>query len=240
MQRKYKVTTTVNNYMWAHSRADAAKFQEELLRKGQIDIFSQGKTDVKFSLRGGKEFMHAPEDISKTRDPIAEPRRGDWLEIEQDDVKACALVRRLSRRRVYYYEALSQTERSVDRERWKSWAKQHVIHPSYDGTVPPFIVEEVITSHEERGLLSGFNATPDSNLILEILDKYGYIPDDYEVENGYWAEMYIDQALSERILQNQDNKSLKTGTDGEQGFGGDFSIGFSEELPTMDDFENKF
>lgn len=240
MQRKYKVTTTVTNYMWAYSRADAAKFQEDLLRKGQIDIFSQGKTDVKFSLRGGKEFMVAPEDISKTRDPISEPRRGDWLEIQQDDVKACALVRRLSRRRVYYYEALSQTERSVDRERWKSWAKQHVVHPSYDGIVPPFIVEEVITSHEERGLLSGFNATPDSNLILEILDKYGYIPDDYEVENGYWAEMYIDQALSERILQNQDNESVKTGTDGGQGFSGDFSIGFSEDLPTLDDLENKF
>ncbi len=238
MQSKYKVTTSVTSYVLAHSREDAAKFQEELLRKEHIDIFSQGQTTVKYCFRGGKEFITAPEDISRTRDPITEPRRGDWLEIEHDDVKACALVRRLSRRRVYYYEALSKTERSVDRDRWKMWAKQHVIHPSFDGIVPPFIVEEVITSHEDRGLLKGFNATPDSSLILEILNKYGYIPDDYEIENGYWAEMYIDQALSERILQNQDTKSLKTGTDGEQGFG-DFSIGFSEELPTLDDLENK-
>ena len=238
MQSKYKVTTSVTSYVLAHSREDAAKFQEELLRKEHIDIFSQGQTTVKYCFRGGKEFITAPEDISRTRDPITEPRRGDWLEIEHDDVKACALVRRLSRRRVYYYEALSKTERSVDRDRWKMWAKQHVIHPSFDGIVPPFIVEEVITSHEDRGLLKGFNATPDSSLILEILNKYGYIPDDYEIENGYWAEMYIDQALSERILQNQDTKSLKTGTDGEQGFG-DFSIGFSEELPTLDDLANK-
>ena len=83
MQRKYKVTTSVNSYMWAHSRADAAKFQEELLRKGHIDIFSQGKTDVKYCFRGGREFVQAPEDISKTRDPITEPRRGDWIEIER-------------------------------------------------------------------------------------------------------------------------------------------------------------
>jgi len=238
MPRKYKVITSVTSYMWAHSRDDAAKFQEELLRKEHIDIFSQGRTDVKFCFGGGKDFINAPEDISKTRDPITEPRRGDWLEIEHGEVKACALVRRLSRRRVYYYEALSMTERSVNRERWKNWAVQHVIHPSYDGIVPPFIVEEVINAHEDRGLLNGFNATPDSSLILEILNKYGYIPDDYEIENGYWAEMYIDQALSERILQNQDKQTMKTGTDGGQGFG-DFSIGFSEELPTLDDLEGK-
>ena len=237
MSRKYKVTTSVTSYMWAHSRDDAEKFQEELLRKGHVDIFSQGKTEVKLSFRGGKNFIKAPEDISKTRDPVIEPRRGDWIEIEKEEVKACALVRRLSRRRVYYYEALSQTERSVDRERWKSWAKQHVIHPSYDGIVPPFIVEEVISSHEERGLLNGFNATPDSSLILEILDKYGYIPDDYEIENGYWAEVYIDQAISERILQNQDPKQVMKGTDGNQ-IQSDFSVGFSEDLPTLDDLEN--
>lgn len=239
MQRKYKVTTSITSYMWAFSRDDAEKFQEELLRKGQIDLFSQGHTDVKLCFRGGKSFIQAPEDISKTRDPIAEPRRGDWLEIEDKEVKACALVRRLSRRRVYYYEALSRTERSVDRDRWKVWAQQHIIHPSYDGIVPPFIVEEVITSHEERGLLSGMNATPDSSLILEILDKYGYIPDDYEVENGYWAEMYIDRALSERILQNQEAEISKTGSGDKGDAFNDFGIGFSEELPTLDDLESK-
>ena len=238
MQRKYKVTTSITSYMWAYSRADAEKFQEDLLRKEQIDLFSQGHTDVKLSFRGGKNFLQAPEDISKKRDPIAEPRRGDWLEIENEEVKACALVRRLTRRRVYYYEALSRTERSVDRDRWKLWAQQHIIHPSYDGIVPPFIVEEVIASHEERGLLSGMNATPDSSLILEILDKYGYIPDDYEVENGYWAETYIDRALSERILQNQEAEPVRAGSGKGDAFN-DFSIGFSEELPTLDDLESK-
>ena len=89
-------------------------------------------------------------------------------------------------------------------------------------------------------MLSGISATPDSSLILEILDKYGFVPDDYEVENGYWAELYIDKAISEKILASQDAPSTKTGTnDGVDEFG-DFSIGFSEELPTIDDFENRF
>lgn len=239
MQRKFKVTTSITKYMWASSRKDAEKFQEELIRKGQIDIFRHGETDVKYCFTGGKDFIEAPEDISKTRNPIEEPRRGDWLEIEHGDVKACALVRRLTRRKVYYFEALSRTERSVDRDRWQLWASQHTIHPSYDGVVPPFIVDEVVNSHEERGMLSGFSATPDSSLILEILDKYGFIPDDYEVENGYWAEIYIDRALSEKILEGQDEPALRTGTAGDQEFG-DFAIGFSEELPTIDDFETQF
>ncbi len=172
MQRKFKVTTSITKYMWASSRKDAEKFQEELIRKGQIDIFRHGETDVKYCFTGGKDFIEAPEDISKTRNPIEEPRRGDWLEIEHGDVKACALVRRLTRRKVYYFEALSRTERSVDRDRWQLWASQHTIHPSYDGVVPPFIVDEVVNSHEERGMLSGFSATPDSSLILEILDIF--------------------------------------------------------------------
>ena len=239
MQRKFKVTTSITKYMWASSRKDAEKFQEELIRKGQLDVFRHGETEVKYCFTGGKDFIEAPEDISQTRDPIEEPRRGDWLEIEHGDVKACALVRRLTRRKVYYFEALSRTERSVDRDRWQVWAGQHTIHPSYDGIVPPFIVDEVVQSHEDRGMLSGFSATPDSSLILEILDKYGFIPDEYEVENGYWAEIYIDRALSEKILENQDEPALRIGTDGDQEFG-DFSVGFSEELQTIDDFEKQF
>ncbi|ADE54079.1 hypothetical protein [Coraliomargarita akajimensis] len=238
VQRKYKVSTTITQYMWASSREDAIKYQEELLLKGKLTVQRDGVTDCKFCFTGGKDFIEAPEDISQTRDPIKEPRRGDWLEIAHGDVKACALVRRLTRRKIYYYEALSRTERSVDRERWQQWASQHTIHPAYDGVVPPFIVDEVVQAHEERGMLKGFNATPDSSLILEILDKYGYVPDDYEVENGYWAELYIDRAISEQILSNQQAPS-KTGTGGDQEFG-DFSIGFSEELPTIDDFEAKF
>lgn len=240
IQRKFKVTTTITQYMWASSRSDAEKFQEELLQKGKLEVIRDGVTDVKYCFTGGKDFIEAPEDISKTRNPMNEPRRGDWLEIQHGDLTACALVRRLTRRKVYYYEALSRTERSVDRDRWTMWASQHTIHPSYDGIVPQFIVDEAVDAHEERGMLKGFNATPDSSLILEILDKYGYVPDDYEVENGYWAEIYIDRAISDRILSSQqDPSAMRTGTDGDQEFG-DFAIGFSEELPTIDDFESKF
>ncbi|MDP4609556.1 MAG: hypothetical protein NWT02_00030 [Opitutales bacterium] len=240
IQRKFKVTTSITQFMWASSRNDAEKFQEDLIKKGKLDIQRHGETEVKFCFTGGKDFLEAPEDISQTRNPVEEPRRGDWLEIEHGDVKACALVRRLSRRKIYYFEALSKTERSVDRERWQRWSTQHTIHPSYDGVVPPFIVDEAISAHEDRGMLSGFSATPDSSLILEILDKYGYVPDDYEVENGYWAEIYIDRAISEKILSSQEEPSAKTGThDGVDEFG-DFSVGFSEELPTIDDFENQF
>ncbi|NQY32758.1 MAG: hypothetical protein HRT56_06265 [Coraliomargarita sp.] len=239
IQRKYKVTTSITQYMWASSREDATKYQEDLIRKGKLSALTNGETEVKFCFTGGKDFIEAPEDISQTRNPIDQPRRGDWLEIAHNEVKACALVRRLTRRKIYYYEALSRTERSVDRERWQHWASQHTIHPSYDGVVPPFIVDEVVQAHDDRGMLKGFNATPDSSLILEILDKYGYVPDEYEVENGYWAEIYIDNALSEQILANQSTPSERTGTNGDPEFG-DFSVGFSEELPTIDDFESKF
>lgn len=240
IKRKFKVTTAITQYMWAASREDAQKYQEELIQKGKLDALRHGETDVKFCFVGGDNFVEAPEDISKSRDPIQQPRRGDWLEIEHGEVKACALVRRLTRNKLYYYEALSKTERSVEREQWQRWASLHTIHPSYDGIVPPFIVDEVIEAHEDRGMLKGMSATPDSSLILEILDKYGYVPDDYEVENGYWAEIYIDRALSDRILATQPehgSHSQHHNTDPEQG---DFSVGFSEELPTMDDFDMKF
>jgi len=240
MQRKFKVITSITQYMWASSRDDAQKYQEELISKGKLDALRHGVTDVRFCFAGGDDFVEAPEDISKTRDPIEEPRRCDWLEIEHGDVKAYALVRRLSRRKVYYYEALSKTERSVDRDRWQRWASQHTIHPAYDGIVPPFIVDEAVKAHQDRGMLSGFSATPDSSLILEILDKYGYVPDEYEVENGYWAEIYIDQAISEKILENQQERVAKTGTDDGNPELGDFAVGFSEELPTFDDFDAKF
>jgi|GEM_PF-515982 len=239
IQRKFKVSTTITQYMWASSRNDAEKYQEELIRKGKLDALRHGTTDVKFCFVGGDNFVEAPEDISKSRNAAEEPRRGDWIEIEHGETKACALVRRLSRRKVYYYEALSRTQRSVDREQWQRWAKLYDIHPSYDGIVPPFIVKEAIDSHESRGMLSGFNATPDSSLILEILDKYYYVPDEYEVENGYWAEIYIDQAISERILTDHSATDLGKGTYEGDPESVDFSVGFSEELPTLDDFDGK-
>ncbi len=240
LQRKFKVTTTVTQYMWAASRADAGKFQEELIRRGKLDLRRDGETDVRFCFTGGDNFIEAPEDISKTRDPLEEPRRLDWLEIAQGDVRTCALVRRLSRRKVYYYESLSGTERSVDREKWKSWARLHTVHPGYDGTLPSFILEEALEEHEKRGLLRGMNASADSSLILEILDNHGYVPDDYEVENGYWAELLIDRHLSEHILRSQSERmAARTGTDGNAD-GGDFAVGFSEDLPTLDDLNQNF
>jgi hypothetical protein len=240
MQRKFKVSTTITQYMWASSREDAAKFQEELIQKGKLDALRHGATEVKFCFVGGDNFLEAPEDISKTRNPADEPRRGDWLEIGHDDVETCALVRRLTRRKVYYYEGCSRTERSVDREQWKRWADVYAVHPSYDGIVPPFIVDEAIEEHEKRKMLSGISATPDSSLILEILDKYGYVPDDYEVENGYWAEIYIDQAVSERIMANQSESDAKPRDPNADPESADFSVGFSEELPTVDDLDLKF
>lgn len=239
IQRKFKVTTTVTQNMWASSRDDASKFQEELIRKGRLDLLRDGKTEVKYCYTAGRDFIEAPEDISKTRDPLKEPRRGDWLEISQSDSTVYALVQRITRRKVYYYVARQKIERSVDRERWQKWASEHIIHPSYDGIVPPFIVDEVIQEHKERGILSGMNATADSSLILEILDKYGYIPDDYEIENGYWAEIYIDQALSNKILEYQELPPAGSKQDGDNDFG-DFAIGFSEQLPTIDEFESQF
>lgn len=240
IQRKYKVATTITQFMWASSRSDAEKYQEELIKKGKLDVLRHGVTDVKFCFTGGDNFIEAPEDISKSRNPAEEPRRGDWLEIEHDNMKICALVRRLTRRKIYYYEGLSRTERSVDHDKWKRWAELYEIHPSYDGIVPPFVVDEAIKAHEDRGMLSGMNATPDSSLILEILDDHGYVPDDYEVENGYWAEIYIDRAISEKILSQQAEPSAATGTYDADPENGDFSVGFSEELPTVDDLDMKF
>lgn len=237
-QRKFRVTTTISQCMWACSRDDAEKYQEELIRKGKLDALRNGVTEVRYCFTGGENFVEAPEDISKTRNPVEEPRQGDWLEIDTGAGMACALVRRLSRRKVYYYDALSRTERTVDRERWIEWASKHRIHPSYDGIVPTFIVDEVVKAHEARGMLRGFNATADSSLILEILDSYGFVPDDYEVENGYWAEVFIDQVISERILADHAAPRAKTGTAAEDEID-DFSVGFSQELPTLDEFEGK-
>jgi hypothetical protein len=169
---------------------------------------------------------------------VEEPRQGDWLEIDTGSGMACALVRRLSRKKVYYYDALSKTERSVDRDRRIHWASQHRIHPSYDGIVPTFIADEAVKAHQDRGMLRGFNATADSSLILEILDSYGFVPDDYEVENGYWAEVYIDRVISERILADHGAPRAKSADFADDEMD-DFSVGFSQELPTLDEFEGK-
>ncbi len=234
-QRRFKVTTSITQYMWASSRADAEKFQYELIRKDKLRLDRDASTVAKFCFGGGDNYLEAPEDISKTRDPIEEPRKLDWIEIENGDTKAAALVTRISRRKVYYFESVSRIERSIDRDRWADWAKQHKVRPSYEPCLPAFIIDEVVKEHEDRGMLSGFSATPDSSLILEVLDKYGYIPDDYEVENGYWAENLLDNVLSEKILSSPSaNKASKTDQSDEST---DFSISFSEDLPSFDEFD---
>jgi hypothetical protein len=238
MKRKYKVETVVTQYMWAESRADAAKFMDELIRKGRLRLDRDGQTEVKFCFTGGDNFVEAPEDISETRNPVEQPRPLDWIEIDHGGDITVALLTKLSRRKAYYFVSSTREERSIDIERWQIWGRQHTIHPSYEKKLPPFIIDEAVREHEARGLLSGMNATPDSSLILEILDSYGYRPDDYEVENGYWAESVLDQALSERILsdvqapehtfQDEDGQRLK-----------DFSVAFSQELPSFDDLEQR-
>jgi hypothetical protein len=37
IQRKFKVTTSITQFMWASSRDDAEKFQEELIKKGNLN-----------------------------------------------------------------------------------------------------------------------------------------------------------------------------------------------------------
>jgi hypothetical protein len=235
LQRRYKVTTTVTQYMWASSRADAAKFQEELIRKERLRLQRDGETEVKFCFGGGENYLEAPEDISKTRNPIDEPRKLDWVEYGQGDNPNVALITRISRRKIYYFESESGIERSIDSSRWADWASRLTIHPSYEETLPAFIIKEVIDEHQKRGILSGYSATPDSSLILEILEKYGYIPDDYEVENGYWAENLLDALLSERILTGGSKSALADdmGVDEHA----DFGVSFSQELPSFDEFD---
>lgn len=237
IQRRYKVTTTVTQYMWASSRADAEKFQQILIQRNRLNLERDGETVAKYCIVGGDNYLEAPEDISQTRDPAEDPRTLDWLEISNGDSTLVALVTRISRRRVYYYESLSKTERAIPVERWSVWARQHTIHPSYEQMLPQFIIDEVIHQHDLRGMLSGLSATPDSSLILEVLDRFGYRADEYEKENGYWAENLLDRLISERILANQDSNEalLAAGAEGEPS--GDFSIAFSEKLPTFDEFD---
>ncbi len=212
--------------MWAESRADAMKYQEEMIQRGQLTFDKHAETEARFTFRGDKDWIEAPEDFSRTRDPIAEPRPLDWLEIEHDGMAAVALIERLSKRKIYYFEALTQSHRSIDRDVWQKWAANNTIHPGYEELLPPFIVDEAIRKHEERGLLKGMNSSPDSSLILDILDDYGYRPNEYEVENGFWPERYLENAINDYILDN--TAEVPAGSD-------EFSVSFSESLPTIDD-----
>ncbi len=216
--------------MWAESREDAINYQQELLRKGEIHFLNDAETDARFTIAKGMEFIHAPEDISKSRDPITQPRPLDWLEIHHEGVSVIALVSRLSKKKVYYFEAATRTHRAIDRKDWERWARTYGVHPSYEETLPPFVLNQIIKEHEARGLLTGASAEPDTSLIFEILEEYGYSPSDYETANGYWAEKRAIEAINEQILESTNAEADRL--DGEDD---GFSISFSESLPNFDD-----
>lgn len=234
--RKFKVSTRITSYIWADSPEDAQRYHEELMQKEKITLAKNGVTETKFSRALGVPFLEAPEDISKTRDPVDNPRPRDWIEIAQDGMCVVALVTRLSKRKVYYFEALTQSHRSIDRIAWARWAKQHKIHPSYEEQLPPFILMEAIREHENRGLISSRGGTPESSVILAVLEKYGYEPDDYELQNGYWAENLLDREITRHILANSEQAG--SGSDGNSGEAvDDWDIQFGSEVPTLDDLD---
>ncbi len=231
MQRKFKVTTRIVSYVWAESPEDAEKFQQQLIRKDQLSIEKNGETIVKYSRALGVPFLEAPEDISKTRNPIEKPRPLDWIEISHDGMSMVALVTKLSKRRIYYYEALTQSHRSIDRDAWARWASNHKVHPSYEETLPPFIVNEAIREHEEKNLI-GQGGQPESAIILRVLEKYGYEPTDYELRNGYWAENAMERAITEYII----NKAPKGGDDGQKAaIVDEWDIQLASDVPTLDE-----
>lgn len=230
MQRKFKVTTRIVSYIWAESPEDAEKFQQELIRKGQLSIEKNGETLVKYSRALGVPFLEAPEDISKTRDPIEKPRPLDWIEISHDGMSMVALVTKLSKRRIYYYEALTQSHRSIDRDAWARWAANHKVHPSYEETLPPFIISEAIREHEEKNLI-GPGGQPESSIILKVLEKYGYEPTDYELRNGYWAENVLEKAISEYII----NKTKDAGGGKQEEVVDEWDIQLASDVPTLDE-----
>lgn len=235
MMRKFKVSTEIITYVWAESPEDAGKYQQELINQEQLTLEKDAEQSVRYSRALGVKFVEAPEDISCTRNPAEKPRPLDWLEISQDGLSTVALVKRLSKRRIYYYEAVTGTERSISREAWGRWASNHKLHPSYEKTLPPFILAEVVRLHEEKGLLSGANATPESSIILAALEKYGYEPTDWELRNGYWAENEMEKAISEHIINNSPQGATNKPNEAAATGGGDFDVQFSSDLPTIDE-----
>lgn len=229
--KKFKVVTRITKYISAESREDAQRFQEELIRQAKLSVEKDGKTVVLLSRSNDVEYLQAPEDISESRDPIERPRPLDWFEISDDGMSVVALVTKLTKRRVYYYEALTRTYRSIEKEAWPEWVRGHKIHPSYDMVIPPFIVGEAIREHDERGMLTGAASAPESSIILKVLEKYGYEPTDYELQNGYWAENEMVKAISKHIIENSGD-GTGAGADDEID---DWNISFSNDLPTIDE-----
>ncbi|MGE9289361.1 MAG: hypothetical protein ACQKBT_00135 [Puniceicoccales bacterium] len=234
--RKFRVTTTVTKYYWADSREDASNFHEDRIRKGQLQLERDGKTDSFFCFNALEKMTEVPEDFSKTRDPHQKLRPGDWLEVGGASSAVSAIVRRVTRNRVHYLEASSMAQLSVSIEQWKRWADLFPLHPCYEETLPRVIVERVIAEHERRGLLSGMSAGGDSNLILDILHDYSYIPSDWEMENGYWAERVLEEAIDEEIQKNSEKSAVEI-SQGDRPEGESNGVSFSSSIPTIDDFK---
>ncbi len=204
---------------------------------GKVTLEKDGQTVVKYSRALGVQFIEAPEDISKSRDPIEKPRPLDWIEIKHDGMSLIALVTKLSKRRVYYYEALTQSQRSIEREAWGKWASQHVIHPSYSEELPPFIISEAVREHKSRGLITDKGGTPDSAIILSVLEKYGYEPDDYELQNGYWAETLLDREITKYIMENSEG-GVDAVDEKKKAEEDEWDISFGDDVPTLDELQN--
>lgn len=231
--RKFKVITSVTSYIWAESREDAVKFQEILIDQGRIG-WKKARTKAIFTRYMGPDYFEAPEDISKTRDPIINPRAQDWLEIAHEGDSMVALVTKITKRRIYYYEALTKQSRSISREGWKKWARNHIVHPCYEEKLPPFIVEETIEAHRDKGIFNSNTATPESSIILNTLETYGFTPNDWEIEHGFWAERDLERAVGDYIMQispSAQDLEINPGAD----FSGDaWDIAMSDDIPTLD------
>lgn len=233
--KKYKVVTQLVSYVWADSPEDATKFHHERIRRGELSLEKHATQDTRPSRALGVQFLEAPEDISCTRNPVENPRPRDWIEITQDGMSLVALVTKLSKRKVYYYEALTGSERSIDREKWAKWASNHPVHASYEQKLPAFIFKECLRAHEEKGLITEQGGTPDSSVILAMLEEYGYEPDDYELRNGYWAENYLDRELTQHIMEN--SIGAKTSGQNKPESSDPWDISLGSDLPTLDDLE---
>ncbi len=234
--RKFRVTSTITKYYWADTKEDASNFHEELIRHGRFSLEEDANTASYFCFNALEQMIEVPEDFSKTRDPREKLRPGDWLEVGGEASDVCAIVRRVTRNRVYYTEASSLANLSVTTDQWQRWARLFPIHPRYEETLPQAIIIRIIEEHRERGLLSGMSAGGDSGLILGILHDYGYIPTDWEMENGFWAERLVEELIDAEIQNEVDKRAVDvqepTGDEPESG-----GVSFSSSIPTIDDFK---
>lgn len=238
--KRFRVIYRISQYITADSTEAAEKFMHELLERGRIDLRRDGETVVRVSRVMDADYLPAPEDITGKRNPAQDPRPLDWVEVREDGMATYALVTRLTKRRVYFYDALARDFRSKEFPEWTAWAKkQYKIHPAYKKELPPFVIAETVREHEAKGLLRGISASPDSSIILNVLEKYGYVPSSYEMENGYWAEVALERAIAQAILDRMNATPAPYGGKGTKVFDDDepldFDIPLRKDLPTIDD-----